>query len=289
MIASTAPNYAGARRFILANARLIERHLFSFHFEEAPAARVRSALHAFRHENGLFGFALEPDKRAAAPQPVDQSVALEVMDAIGADRAAFASVCDALHILSNDDGGLPFSHPSVEAAPRAAWWACPEHQPSSINPTGSILSILWRNGVEHPWMRDAEEACWRALRDISDDGPHSLQNAVAFLSSHPDQERSRPALDGLSERVRAATAFDPESPGYVFSPLTFAPDPASPAAAFFTDDEVRPHLDHLVERQEADGGWPINWPPLSAGVRSECRGIMTLRNLLTLRSWGRLR
>ena len=92
----------------------------------------------------------------------------------------------------------------------------------------------------------------------------------------------------MREHVRASTAFDPDAEGYVFSPLSFAPSPRSPAAAFITDDEIQPHLDAMIGHQGGDGGWPISWPPLSDGVHSECRGIVTLRNLRILRSYHRL-
>ncbi|MCP3969299.1 MAG: hypothetical protein GY717_03080 [Rhodobacteraceae bacterium] len=285
----TQPNFEKARDFIFSNARLMERHLFSFHFEAAPAERVRRALYAYRHENGLFGFALEPDKRATAPQPVDQAIAIEILDAIGADQQDFLSICDVLHELSNKDGGLPFSHPTVETGPRASWWACEESQPSSINPTGIILSFLWKNGVTHPWMKEAEAFCWRAVNDIPATSYHSITNGLAFLSASPDEKRAYPVLQGIYDLVRASACFDPHAEGYVFLPLTFAPSPTSPAASVFTDDEIQPHLQFMIEQQQDDGGWPINWPPISDGVLCECRGIVTLRNLNILSSYGRLR
>ena len=114
------PDFNRARDFIYSNARLIERHLFSFQFEDGAAGMVERALSGYQHPNGLFGFGLEPDKRASAPQPVDQAFAMEIFDAIGASRGQFEAICDGLHHLTNADGGLPFSHPSVEAAPHAA-------------------------------------------------------------------------------------------------------------------------------------------------------------------------
>lgn len=277
-----------ARNFILANARVLERHLFAFEFDAGFARPVQRALEAYRHDSGLFGYGLEPDKRASEPQPVDQAIAMEVLTDIGADPAAFLSICDGLTFLSNADGGLPFSHPTVRAAPHAPWWACDAPQGSSINPTGVILSYLWRNGVSHPWMEAAEAVCWQGLERLDPKSCHSIQNALAFLAAHPDRVRAGQALQKLRDLVRGATCFDVAAEGYVFSPLIFAPSPESPAAGFYSEAELRAHLAALSAAQEEDGGWPINWPPISAGVLSECRGIVTLRSLRILREYGRL-
>ncbi len=205
---------------------------------------------------------------------------------IGAEPGKFLSICTALHELTNPDGGLPFSHPTVEAAPRAFWWACEKPQSSSVNPTGMILSYLWKNGITHPWMKSAEAFCWNALTKLDATCSHSIQNGLAFLAGHPDTERAEQAMQKLGELLRQATAFHLNADGYVFSPLHFAPNPTSPAAHFYTDDEIRPHLQALINQQQDDGGWPINWPAISPGVLSECRGIITLRNLRILRDYG---
>ncbi|MGH0004591.1 hypothetical protein ACQU0X_31390 [Pseudovibrio ascidiaceicola] len=282
----TYPDFALARDFILSNARLLERHLFSFHFEAGPAYPAEQALAAYQHEDGLYGYALEPDKRSSAPQPIDQAIALEHLDSIGADHSKFLQICDALSKLTNPDGGLPFSHPAVDAAPHAPWWSCKEPQPSSINPTGVVLSYLWENGIAHEWMKPAEDFCWSALEKLNPTSPHSIQNALAFLAAHPDTKRTRRPLQELREMVRHATSFDPNAEGYVFSPLRFAQSPGSPAASFFTEDELQLHLEALANQQQDDGGWPINWPAVSPGVLCECRGIVTLRNLKLLRDYG---
>lgn len=282
------PNLARARDYIFSNARLLDRHLFSFHFEAAPAKPIEQALAAYQHDNGLYGYGLEPDKRASDPQPIDQAIAMELLDAVGAAPSKFLSICNALLELTNPDGGLPFSHPTVETAPHAPWWACKEPQPSSINPTAVILSYLWRNGISHEWMKHAEEFCWNELNKLDATRPHSIQNALAFLAAHPDTKRTERPLREIQELVRQATCFDPHAEDYVFSPLRFTTSPNSPAASFFTEDELQLHLETLVNQQQDDGGWPINWPAISEGVLSECRGIVTLRNLKLLRDYGRL-
>ena len=50
---------------------------------------------------------------------------------------------------------------------------------------------------------------------------------------------------------------------------------------------IERHLDALAADQEEDGGWPISWPPISPGVAAEWRGVVTLKVLQSLASYGR--
>src|SRR5262249_28395159 len=87
---------ARAEEFIWSNARLLERRLFARLFKGAPAEPVLAALRAYQNEDGGFGNALEPDKRCPDSQPVDQEVALHVLDDVGMDEAIARRVCDFL-------------------------------------------------------------------------------------------------------------------------------------------------------------------------------------------------
>ena len=76
---------ASAQTFILNNARLLERRLFAYLFANGTKQPVIAALLAYQNEDGGFGNALEPDKRTATSQPIDQEVALRVLDDVGFD------------------------------------------------------------------------------------------------------------------------------------------------------------------------------------------------------------
>ena len=71
----TPASFSRAREFLLQRARPLERALFRFHFENAPAAEVRRALAAFQNEDGGFGRALEPDFRLPASSAIATSLA----------------------------------------------------------------------------------------------------------------------------------------------------------------------------------------------------------------------
>lgn len=282
----TSPDMPHARDFVLTHGRLLDRLRFTALFEGGAAEPVLAALNAYRAENGLYAHGLEPDKRSPLPQPMDQWEALGVMDEMQATAPARA-LCARLSGLTTAEGGLPFSHPTVNAAPHAPWWACDAPQAASINPTGGILAYLWRAGITHPWMDAAEPFCWRALDELDADCPHGLANALAFLDAAPDRDRASAAMPRLREVIRAATTLDPAAEGYVFSPLDFAPFPRDDAP-IYSDAEMAPHLDHLAAAQREDGGWPISWPTLSPAVEGECRARRTIWALKVLRAQGRM-
>lgn len=135
--------FARASDFVLRNARLLDRRLFAYLFEDGPREPVLDALRAYRNEDGGFGNALEPDKRCLQSQPVDAEVALEILDLVGAsDDLMVDDLCDWLDRNADASGGLPFALPSVNAYPHAPWWRTDPAPPPSINPTGAIVATL---------------------------------------------------------------------------------------------------------------------------------------------------
>ena len=70
-------NYLKARDFILTNARMIERRLFDFHFENGGQEGVFHAVYAYRNADGGFGHGMEPDTASPESQPLFSVMALE--------------------------------------------------------------------------------------------------------------------------------------------------------------------------------------------------------------------
>src|SRR5215218_7523469 len=74
---------AAAETFVLANARLLDRHRLAVLVGGAPVAPVLDALRAYRNPDGGFGHALEPDVRAPGSEPSATLHALGVLDEVG--------------------------------------------------------------------------------------------------------------------------------------------------------------------------------------------------------------
>src|SRR5580698_9306292 len=89
------PDFDAAAAFLAGHARVVDRRLFQRLFAGGAAGSagldgsvgsggsggsVRDAVAAYRNSDGGFGFALEPDCRAAASQPAAVEMALRLMD-----------------------------------------------------------------------------------------------------------------------------------------------------------------------------------------------------------------
>src|SRR4030095_1696105 len=96
-----------AETFIWNNARLLERHLFSFLFKGGAGQNIIAALSAYQNEDGGFGNALEPDKRTPSSQPIDQEFALRILDEVGFDVELAGKICDFLMSITTNEGGVP--------------------------------------------------------------------------------------------------------------------------------------------------------------------------------------
>lgn len=279
---------ARASDFIWRNARLLERHLFAYHFAHGSPDPVRAALRAYQNADGGFGNALEPDKRCPDSQPVDAEMALRVLTDIGGDEMMTQALCDFLLTITTDEGGIPFVLPSVRHYPHAPWWETADHPPASINPTASIAGLLYRLGVSHPWLERATAYCWQFLDASPVTEMHDLQAVLTFLEYVPDRQRAEEVLGRVTTSMdeHNLVTRDVSAEGYVKTPLDVAPTPQSLCRRLFDEAVIAAHLRALAARQQEDGSWTITWPPVSPACELEWRGVVTLGALKTLRAYG---
>jgi hypothetical protein len=102
-------NYLKARDFILTNARMIERRLFEFYFENGNKEGVFHAVYAYRNCDGGFGYGMEPDTASPESQPLFSVMALETLDEVGFLSAEL--ICKDFmpyfESITTDKGGIP--------------------------------------------------------------------------------------------------------------------------------------------------------------------------------------
>ncbi len=274
-----------AQTFIWNNARLLERQLFSFLFKNGERQSVLSALKAYQNSDGSFGNALEPDKRTATSQPIDQEFALRILDEIGFDENTVKQICDFLMTITTDEGGVPFVLPTVRDAPRAEWWNTEDDPPASVNPTASIAGLLYKNNFQHPWLEKAADFCWEKIKALNSAQNDDLLSVILFLEHVSDRDRANKEFKRLAEQIKKQVALDPQASGYVKKPLAWAPTPASLCQSLFDDSLINIHLEMLASEQQADGGWPITWPAISPSSELEARAIVTIHAIKTLKAY----
>src|SRR5579863_6485562 len=114
------PDFDGAAAFLGGHARVVDRRLFQRLFAGGAAGPVRDAVAAYRNADGGFGFALEPDCRAAASQPAAVEMALRLLDLADEwDLALVNRAVDWLAAVAPAEGGAAFVEPSVAEGPHA--------------------------------------------------------------------------------------------------------------------------------------------------------------------------
>jgi hypothetical protein len=278
-----------AERFVLANARLLDRHRLAVLLHGASPAPVVRTLHAYRNPDGGFGHALEPDVRAPESEPASTLHALEVLAEIGtledpmvADAAAWIGT------IADVDGGVPFVLPTAAAHPHAPWMV-PSAGGSHL--TFALAARLWEVGLSEPWLTRATGWCWAMLERADELSGYWVKFSLDFLDNVPDQARAEVAIERLRPRLGEDGSL--RVPGGTeserLSPLALSGRPGQRSRALFSDAQIEADLDLLERGQQDDGGWTFDWLHWSPGQSVEWRGMMTLRALATLAAHERIR
>ncbi len=287
-------SFAAADRFLLSQARLLERRIFAAVFLSLSAGHVTDALRGYQNDDGGFGHALEPDTRCPASLPIYVEQAFQAFAVAGAaDIGMIGRATDFLArtaAAAGAGGAVPPAFPVIESYPRAEHWSEWTYVPG-LNPTAGLVGLLYKLGVDHPWRAEGAEYCWRQLESGAPIGDaHSLSEAFVFLDHVPDRDRADKLAAGIAGQLAEVPMFqlDPDAAGYGLTPLHLAPQATSRWRSLFSDELLAGHLDRLQQQQQPDGGWPIRWDPPSEAAVMEWRGIVTLHALRTLTSYGRL-
>ncbi|HWF52742.1 MAG TPA: hypothetical protein VG294_19010 [Solirubrobacteraceae bacterium] len=277
-----------AERFVLANARLLDRHRLAVLLHGAPAAPVLATLHAYRNPDGGFGHALEPDVRAPESEPASTLHALEVLLGIGAgEDPLVAGAARWIAAVAADDGGVPFVLPTAAEYPHAPWMV-PSDGGSFL--TFALAAALWQTPVREPWLEQGTDWCWAQLEDAEAPGGYWVKFALEFLDSVPDRERALAAI----ARLRPALGEDGSLPvpggteNERITALTLSPGPGRRSRNLFAEEQIVHDLDELEREQLEDGGWTFDHLAWSPGQSVEWRGIVTLQALGTLLAHGRI-
>jgi hypothetical protein len=280
--------------FLAAHGRVLDRRRMQALLGGGDPDALVAALDAYRNPDGGYGWGLEPDLRSAESQPGGALHAFEVFEDIApATSPRAVQLCDWLAAASLPDGGLPFALPLSDAAGVAPFWAQADHAAASIQITAYVAAVATRVAAHdpaiagHPWLARATHFCLARIAGMGADA-HALELVAAlwFLDAVHD---SHPEAGGLLNRLGGFLPVDGAlhvaggAEEEMVRPLDFAPYPDRPVRRLFGPDAVSADLQRLIDGQQDDGGWRVDFASYSPAATLEWRGYMTVRAVSILR------
>lgn len=242
-----------AEAFLAEQARPLERAAWAWSKGEGSADAVRSALSTFRHPDGGFGRALEPDIQAAGASVYAATVALQTLRELGSD-ASDPLVDGALRYLATHydrrQRAWPMVPADLESAPHAPWWELEDDLSGRmINPRAEIVAdfIHWSGaGIESGTLDPNEDSLDRDGGTLDPDVDRS-----------PRDKRSDDRLDDIPSLLTDVIQdIESRSDGLeqheLLCAIRLMRTPAlSPSDRARLEGGLRPAVDRLVGRNGA--------------------------------------
>ena len=290
-------NYLKARDFILTNARMIERRLFEFHFENGNKEGVFHAVYAYRNSDGGFGHGMEPDTASPESQPLFSVMALETLDEVGYLNAELIlkDFMPYFESITTKKGGIPWMlRPKSE-------YPCGGHfktvkEWAALSTTAPLLGILEKYNLDIPWMKNAEQFVWSEFERIKEKHVFCylcVPRWLTFLKYTKSQHKAKKTINDLKNWILANGVLckDKSDDGWGLygkpHSLNYALSSESLLNSLFTKETIESDLKELINRQKNDGCWDT-WYGISEGTKLEWAGIQTLWALKVLKNYGRI-
>ncbi|MGH3005047.1 MAG: hypothetical protein ACRDOS_03965 [Gaiellaceae bacterium] len=280
--------------FVASNARLLDRHRARLAAGTGDPEAALAVLAGYRNADGGFGWALEPDSRAPASQPVAALHAFEVFEEVAPLTSPMAAgLLDWLDAVALPGGGVPFALPGAASAGSAPMWAATDTTSPSLHMTAVVLGIAHRVArhdravAAHPWLQRATD--W-AMDEIAALDPPRDAIEFRYVLQLLDALEASDELERLGAHLPpdGTIAVSGGKPDEAMRPLDFSPEPDRPLRALLDPRAVDADLDRLEAEQHHDGGWDVDWAHWSPAGGLEWRGWATVRALRILRGNDRL-
>ena len=268
--------YLKARDFILTNARMIERRLFQFHFENDTPQGVYHAVYAYRNSDGGFGHGMEPDTASPESQPLFSVMALETLDEVGylTKDILLKDFMPYFESVTTEKGGIPWMFRPTSEYP------CADHfktikEWAAFSTTAPLLGMLEKYNIAIPWMQKAEAFVWSEIERIQEKHVFChlcTPRKLLFLENTKSQEKAKKALNDMKKWILADGVIckdkTDEGWGLYGKPhsLYYAPSPDSILSDLFSQETIDADIEELIRRQKDDGRWDT-WYGLSEGMK----------------------
>lgn len=286
--------------YLEANARPLEIALYSFHFRSGSPAAVLEALAVYQNDDGGFGQALEPDMRLPLSNAIATWTAFQVMHTVGTSPAHPMLRRVLEYLLASYDKartGWAVVRPEVDSYPHAPWWgyaAALEHFGWG-NPSAELLGFLitYRHIIDvEAIIAPMTAKALTRIHEVESSNFHEVFNFKA-LYHHAADALKKQLKEPLEQLIKKSVCTNPDLwTSYVAPPLSFVSSPDDPFIHLFDEALVNENLAFLQNRIVGGDHWEPNWdwrgqyPEDWQKAKREWSGVLTVKNLLTLKNFG---
>jgi hypothetical protein len=302
--------FARACHFLKTQARPLDRAMFEYRFEGAPAEYALAELARFQNKDGGFGHALEPDLRTPTSSALATGIGLRLLKELQCSTEQPLVYHAVQYLLTTFDHGTKVwrvAPRNTNLFPHAPWWhdefgsLADTFDDFQIIPRADILGLLHHYSALVPadWLENVTEHTVATVVALDNGGfgggGDSLRYALNLAETDNLPQRFK---NHLIPKLRAVTlavvSHDPQEwVSYCAPPLKIAPTPQSITADLLGDD-LQMHLDYQIDHQTSEGTWEPTWtwgdfyPDVWEKAKLEWRGHLTLETLTTLWHFGRV-
>ena len=282
----------------LSTTRPLEQTQFNYHFGTGSVAAVLDALATFQNVDGGFGHAIEPDLHSPDSSVLGTTVAFQILRDLGIEKTHLliqGGITYLENLYSSEQQSWPFVPETVVNAPRAPWWQYDaDYTNYWHNPRPEVVGYLlnWGNRGLAEEVLTAVITTAQSTESIEF---HSLFCYLRLLDTESLPEETVNILEPIVQKwADQLVETNPEKWGeYGLRPLAVAPHPGHFLASHYAN-AIEQELDYLVNTLQDDGAWHPAWswgeayPDVWPKAAQMWKGVITLKNSLTLRAFDRL-
>ncbi|HAS73644.1 MAG TPA: hypothetical protein DCS67_05825 [Clostridiales bacterium UBA8960] len=283
--------FDASSRYILNNARYLEKLIFGHHYIGPCPEKIVKAIKMYQNKDGGFGNALEPDFRMPYSSPMATSVALRLLSQFKSTDGAEESIVKAIHYLEHTFDAKIMGWESVGKAvnlfPHAPWWKYHEPQDKMHgNPSAELVGYLieFSGHVKHLDVESIKEVYIQYFLDLKAFEEHEVFAFIRLYNKLSDIERVS-LVPQLKQAYTLLVSLDSSKwDDYVPYPLKFIM--LTEDDIFEIDDVVlKKNVNFLIDKIHENGCVLPTW---SWGAyhedweiaKREWSGILTLDALL---------
>ena len=294
----TKDTVEASSRYIMNNARYLEKVLFGHYFESESPEKVIKALKMYQNKDGGYGNGLEPDFRLPNSSPMATSVALQLLDEFSEHPEAQVQIEAAINYLestfNSEIMGWEATSKHVNLYPHAPWW---KYQKTSdtinLNPSAELLGYLiaYKRYLKSLDSELLTRLYVEAINDATQIEEHELY-CIIRLYYKLDEINQLKILDRIKRAYDELVNININEWGsYVPYPLKFIE--LTQGNLFDVQESIlEANIEYLIDLLDKHGYIPPTW---TWGcyeseweiAKREWTGILTLKHLRLLRKYKR--